>query len=109
MPRQSSLHGPPHSFLLYGLGLALAGSLVFNGFLLLNQLHPVSVYENDVDLSGTSAKNRDRPLPPSTTNRQAGFRPTARAARQPHSVPAVPTTGQRPAGWGRPLPRTAIK
>jgi hypothetical protein len=42
------------SILLYGFGLALALSLLFNGFLLYEQSHPQSFYEDEPDNTARS-------------------------------------------------------
>ena len=51
MQRRHSPLGQSNSILLYGFGLALTISLVFNGFLLFRQTHRVSLYEYE---AGTS-------------------------------------------------------
>jgi hypothetical protein len=45
------------SILLYGFGLALALSLVFNGFLLYEQSHQRSIYEYEFPNSGQPVDN----------------------------------------------------
>lgn len=47
MQRRTFPARPADSILLYGFGLALVLSLVFNGFLLVEQTHRVSLYDDE--------------------------------------------------------------
>ncbi len=51
MQRRHSPLGRTDSILLYGFGLALALSLVFNGFLLVEQNHRINSYEDEIGRS----------------------------------------------------------
>lgn len=51
MQRRHSPLKRTDSILLYGFGLALALSLVFNGFLLVKQNHRINTYEDEIGSS----------------------------------------------------------
>ncbi len=51
MQRRPSPLKRTNSILLYGFGLALALSLVFNGFLLVEQNHRVNIYDYEIGSS----------------------------------------------------------
>ena len=59
MQRRHISASAANSILLYGFGLALALSLVFNAYLLYSQIHQRSVYESGLRISHHQVETRD--------------------------------------------------